>query len=307
MTEAGLNTVNLSMLNTFQQFILFLLIMLGSAIWVSIAVVHVRRRAFERRFTSIVEEKRQRDRLKRRDRSNSRSRLSFGRSFNRSGPEVDGSVVRGRVIKSDVNEGGATNGHLPGPIEMRELQIAENKSLAGIGARDMQESDSLDIEPSYTGPDPSQERAPLSIETGINRRITFASPTSPTRHRMHNKLFAMQGVGAAQNIQNHPMKTPRPIYPDDLPKLDGSDAEKPNRPIHSLLSGHLIGRNSQISGLSPAERDKLGGAEYRAVTILSVVVPLYFFLWQFLGCIGLGAYVAYNRSDATKVNSENPW
>lgn len=39
MTEAGLNTINLSQMNTFQQFILFLLILLGSAIWVSIAVV----------------------------------------------------------------------------------------------------------------------------------------------------------------------------------------------------------------------------------------------------------------------------
>ena len=44
MTEAGLNTVNLSELNTFQQFILFLLIMLGSAILVSIAVLQVRQR-----------------------------------------------------------------------------------------------------------------------------------------------------------------------------------------------------------------------------------------------------------------------
>lgn len=44
MTEAGLNTINLSELNTFQQFILFFLIMIGSAILMSIAVLKVRER-----------------------------------------------------------------------------------------------------------------------------------------------------------------------------------------------------------------------------------------------------------------------
>ena len=56
MTQAGLNTVNLSELNTFQQSILFVLIILGSAIFVSVLVVHVRRSAFENRFRRIVED-----------------------------------------------------------------------------------------------------------------------------------------------------------------------------------------------------------------------------------------------------------
>ena len=50
MTEAGLNTVNLSTLNSFQQVVLFLLIFIGSAIFVSAFVVFVRRRAFDERF-----------------------------------------------------------------------------------------------------------------------------------------------------------------------------------------------------------------------------------------------------------------
>ena len=94
MTEAGLNTVNLSQLNTFQQFILFLLILLGSAIWVSIAVVHVRRKAFERRFKNIVEQERQR----RRNRSTSRLKLSLPGSHSRSRQEADGILVSRRLI-----------------------------------------------------------------------------------------------------------------------------------------------------------------------------------------------------------------
>ena len=55
MTLAGLNTVNLSSLNTFHQFLLFCLVQLGSAIFVSAFVVHVRRKAFDRKFLDVEE------------------------------------------------------------------------------------------------------------------------------------------------------------------------------------------------------------------------------------------------------------
>jgi hypothetical protein len=54
MTEAGLNTVNLSTMTTFQQVILFLLICCGSQIFVSIATVLARKRVFESRFKHLV-------------------------------------------------------------------------------------------------------------------------------------------------------------------------------------------------------------------------------------------------------------
>lgn len=46
MTEAGLNTVNLSQMTTWQQTILFLLILLGSSIWVSFWTVAARKRTY---------------------------------------------------------------------------------------------------------------------------------------------------------------------------------------------------------------------------------------------------------------------
>ncbi|QBZ57355.1 hypothetical protein PoMZ_02279 [Pyricularia oryzae] len=54
MTETGLNTVNLSELNTWQQTILFLLIVCGGSVWVSIWTVLARKWAFERRFDELV-------------------------------------------------------------------------------------------------------------------------------------------------------------------------------------------------------------------------------------------------------------
>jgi len=54
MTEAGLNTVNLSTMTTFQQTLLWLLIVIGSAIFVSISTVLTRKRVFEQRFKGVV-------------------------------------------------------------------------------------------------------------------------------------------------------------------------------------------------------------------------------------------------------------
>ncbi|KAL4893678.1 putative cation transporter [Aspergillus ambiguus] len=56
ITGAGLNTVDLSTLNTFQQAILFCLLIVGHAIPISMTVLLVRRKAFERKFKGISQE-----------------------------------------------------------------------------------------------------------------------------------------------------------------------------------------------------------------------------------------------------------
>ena len=68
-----------------------------------------------------------------------------------------------------------------------------------------------------------------------------------------------------------------------------------------------VARNSQFSHLTEAEREQLGGVEYRAIELLSWVVPLYFFLFQLLGAVGLGAWVARNRPSTARDNGLNPW
>ena len=288
MTEAGLNTINLSQLNTFQQFILFLLILLGSAIWVSIAVVHVRRKAFERKFESIVEAGRQR----RRDRSN--SRLSLRRSKSLGEPERDqDDAERGRAI---ISEKHSLAEEPQGALSELERHLPDQPP----DAQDQVEI--LSIPGENKNP-----RSSLNIDTGLARRITFASPSSPTRARQHARILSMQGVGARQNIYNHPKETPRPIYPNMTPVTE-NDANGNGTTSHlGAPSSGSIGRNSTFAGLTLAERDRLGGVEYQAVTILAVLVPTYFVLWQLLGCIGLGAYVASKRADTAKVNAENPW
>ncbi|KAI5294900.1 hypothetical protein KEM52_002905 [Ascosphaera acerosa] len=58
MTLSGLNTINLSDLNTFQQVVLFILTIIGSPVLVSAVVVMVRKQAFEDQFKSLAEEQR---------------------------------------------------------------------------------------------------------------------------------------------------------------------------------------------------------------------------------------------------------
>lgn len=300
MTEAGLNTVNLSQMNTFQQFILFLLIVLGSAIWVSIAVVYVRKKAFEQRFKSIVGEERQRQR----DRSSPRRRLSLPSSRSRTRPEVDGVVVRGRVLNSEKDVVEEADGHLYHPNN--QPQPDGNISL-NTSHRPKLEPGAEDVEADNLSFDPARAGQPLSIDTNVTRRIAFASPASPTRLRRNRRILSMQGVGARQNIENHPITSPRPTHFDEIPRTDEGNAERLRLLRNGIFSGAVVGRNSQFSHLSLAEREKIGGVEYRAVTYLAVIVPLYFVLSQLLGCIGLGAYVASKRSNTTEVNAENPW
>ncbi len=57
MTQAGLNTVNLSSLNTFQQCLLLFHIICGNQIFVSAFVVLVRKQAFHSRFKKATKEK----------------------------------------------------------------------------------------------------------------------------------------------------------------------------------------------------------------------------------------------------------
>lgn len=298
MTEAGLNTINLSQLNTFQQFILFLLILLGSAIWVSIAVVHVRKKAFERRFKSIDEEHRQR----RRNRSFSRRRLSLPNSHLRPMPEVDGVVVRGRAITSEKDLAQEVDGKSTHSCD----QPQPNGNTSAIN-RCFPESDAEEFKADNSDFDSNQAGQPSSIDTPLTRRITFRSPASPTRDRRPGRMLSMEGAGARQNVENHPSGSSKPTDFNGLSRLDEGNAGDLPLPPHRILSQASIGRNSQFSNLSLAEREAIGGVEYRAITYLAFIVPVYFVLWQLLGCIGLGAYVASKRASTTDINAENPW
>ncbi|EOO02380.1 putative cation transporter protein [Phaeoacremonium minimum UCRPA7] len=176
MTEAGLNTVNLSQMTTWQQIMLCLLIMLGSSIWVSIWTVAARLHVFEQRFAAIVKAEREKNKR---------------------------------------------------PIPLLQRFSTFRKSVT--------------------------------------------TPAGDSK---------LPGTGTR------------------MPQTIASD---------NFLTGRAAGRNGQFHDLTTEEREHLGGCEYRALKVLAVIVPLYFFLWQLLGCVGLGAWMAYNQPNTARENGINPW
>lgn len=59
ITSTGLTVRNLSTLNTAQQILIWILIVVGSPTFISVSVVWVRRRAFESKFANVIYGKRQ--------------------------------------------------------------------------------------------------------------------------------------------------------------------------------------------------------------------------------------------------------
>lgn len=154
----------------------------------------------------------------------------------------------------------------------------------------------------------------IDLPNGTRRKrgITFAqpNPVSPTTQIAPlARIFSMQGVGARHDIPNHPLRIARP---ENSPSPIEEDQEKSKFADLADLIYHfsipgMVGRNSHFSGLGFEDRQRLGGVEYRALEILFIVVPLYYFSWQILAAIGMGAWVANNGRELTEGNGLNPW
>ncbi|KAK1977789.1 cation transporter [Colletotrichum cereale] len=206
MTEAGLNTVNLSEMTVWQQVMLWLLIIVGSSVWVSIWTVLARKHVFEKSLREIVRAEEERDRQ---------------------------------------------HGRLP----------TFNSSGAAAGAKG---------EASGTG---VMELVGSNQARAVSNHIAVDTPENLTRRSTHSV----------------------------------SSSTKPTRPWLSFLSSAKEGRNSQFHSLTASERSRLGGHEYRALRLLAVVVPLYSVLWQVLGSLALGAWIANNMPTVATSNGANPW
>ncbi|ESZ94052.1 hypothetical protein SBOR_5578 [Sclerotinia borealis F-4128] len=337
MTEAGLNTVDLSTMTTFQQVVLWLLIVVGSAIWVSVATVRMRKRAFEVRFGEVVG-RGKREREKRRG----RGRAGGG------GKSVDGEglVVEGKWGDGNENENGIGNGggneNENGIGNGNGNSNKNGNELVGGGTWKSPSNGSGDIlemkEGSKTQPvgeknddDCMTAISEVSPHDGVPKdtgdHITFASDAYPA-----NVNGPEKGKGKAKDVTNGSPKngntTPAQSTTFQLPLTTSENTtlkhrlHETNNPLHysqtgqqdlaplqypSYLNSNTTGRNAQFHGLSRVEREHLGGVEYRAISFLAWLVPLYFILWQVLGGIGLGAYMAYNKANVALENGINPW
>ncbi|KAL3418100.1 cation transporter [Phlyctema vagabunda] len=256
MTEAGLNTVNLSTMTTFQQFILWFLIMIGSSIWVSIFTVLTRKRVFESRFKHVVKSHRASRKMRRRSLSASRE------------VPVDARLAQSQKEVEPVDNSDFESRH-----------SMPRDPISGL-ARDL-----VAAQPSDLGDDEIHPAQPNS------RALTF-----PADVGANQKTSSYQSSGIAGVIKRASKSTET---------IEGNAATNTQYP--SYLTRYNTGRNARFYDLSQKERDHLGGVEYRAISMLAYIVPVYFVLWQLIGCLGMGAYMAYNKPNVALSNGINPW
>ncbi|TVY91016.1 High-affinity potassium transport protein, partial [Lachnellula willkommii] len=326
MTEAGLNTVNLSTMSTAQQVLLWVLILMGSAVFVSVGTVFTRKRVFEQRFRHIV--KTQKEGRRERRRSLSLGRDGEGevgkrlRGLRREDEQVDRQEFESRHSRPrDPTPGPSATGSAGGGMKLQQLDRGgrNEEALVDEQARADQEGPGL--------------QNPVSLQ--VTPHVQFQD------EHHHHRIRSFEGIGAHPNP--HPNSSAytqsshvhaAPSNEDDAraglshrqPYFSQEEKESPNAYAHAstelgegiqagldtsqypdYLTRHTTGRNAQFYGLSKAEREHLGGVEYRAITLLAYVVPLYFVAWQVLGCVGLGAYMAYNKAGVARGNGINPW
>ncbi|OKL64352.1 hypothetical protein UA08_00974 [Talaromyces atroroseus] len=262
------HSVNLSTVNSFQQAILFCLILLGHPILISSTVLFVRKRAFESRFRTIVE-------------AHARKRSAAAHA-----------IHLPRIVKRNL-------GADPNTPVSRDARLEQNhQTLDGIN---------------QLAPGGSLANTKTVFETEVRDAEATGWATdddqvtihSPIRDRSRHRMFPMAGVGARPDARDPRDAAPGVVVDEDRrPSL----IETLNKNSQKYFSSRaFISRNSQFHGLTPNEREKLGGVEYKAICFLSIIVPLYFILFNTLGFIGLGTWITVNRPDVARTNGLDPF
>ncbi|KAM0720626.1 hypothetical protein Q7P37_004763 [Cladosporium fusiforme] len=284
MTLSGLSTINLSTINTFQQVLVFLLIMFGSAIFVSAFVVQVRKRAFEKKFQIIIEKERHKDGTRRRT-------FSLHRTSNHELRDVARASAASGFQDADAGE-------LPGQsvIPPTSPEMPSNGTKSGA------------LSVSAIADDGEDSIYPSHLTFSKNTRFRAGSASQQSSSRRHRHSFGMQSIDAASGLPEGAFDSngPRPVSSIRHSEHTANGDKHDLRRYFNATEG-WISRNSQFHGLTERERERLGGYEYRAVSLLAWLVPAYYILFQLLGCLGCAAWVAHNRPDTALENGLNPW
>ncbi|KAK3295239.1 cation transport protein-domain-containing protein [Chaetomium fimeti] len=255
LTATGMNTVNLSEMSLGQQIILFLSLMLGHPILISLWTVLFRRHVFEKRFRAIVKAERAR-------------KLKAGSTI---------------WLYSGFSD-------LLALARMRSMGKTESKDdstkkLPGLGTR------IPPGQPSESGAQgPEKDGEEHDVEAGLAPAPKSGVPNLP----------GAKGIA----------------FLEPPPRVNGN-AKKPTIPSEEDRTAEVrnflqekrknVGRNGEFFNLTLKEREYLGGVEYRAVEVLVVTVAMYYVLWQLLGAIALGTWLAVNEPEIATTNGQNPW
>jgi hypothetical protein len=261
---------------------------------VSSSILHIRKKAFENKFSELIQ--RRRDRLPLVPR-----RLNF-------------TLTRRSSTQLKDREAAIASGAVRGSAITPTTEKADTKPFSDPSDRIASSDDSADGEHTTANGHitlPADEEKKVEDEP---THITFADQQSPTagnearmRPLRHSaSFFEGRGVGA-RRLQNHPRHA-RPVDFHEHAWDSAVDDEEPRGPWSSKMHKYVetvngyLGRNSSFHNLSEKERRLLGGIEYDAIELLSWLVPAYFILFQLLGAIGVGVWIVVNEPNMTRQN-----
>ena len=254
---------------------------MGSAIFVSGFVVLVRKRAFEKKFRIVIERERRKDGSRRRTTSLQR------------GAGVELGVLRGGEAEA---EAGLRDGKLSAEGSGRGLRSAAN----GVSSK-MTSKEKFSVESAVVD-DGDETASPPHLTFSQDTRFRRGSAPEGSPRRRSRSSHSLNDEAAESTAA----QTLRPAI-SIAHSANSAEGDKTDPKKFLDTSAGWISRNSQFHSLTERERERLGGYEYRAVALLAWLVPAYSIMFQLLGCLGCGAWVAYNRPDTATANGINPW
>ncbi|KAI6533849.1 hypothetical protein MCOR05_006554 [Pyricularia oryzae] len=282
-TGSGLNTVNLSELIVAQQAILFVMMVIGSPVLVSLFTIWFRFRIFEKRFDRIVEAERERRRRKR----------ATGAMLGMAG------AMAGLPVMSTFGAGPRTKPQSPEERAKNDAFELSKPKSPRPGDVERLQAESPKLSPTTNPNTMAMHPQVAAMHTNFQENDAASLPPSPRpappsgqsyRHRQPLSPLGRPATATAKN---------------GTTEAGGETGFDFRTFVHKHK--HSIGRNGQFFDLDDDQREYLGGVEYRALKLLFVIVAIYFVVLQILGAITLGAWLAVHGRAATAVNAQDPW
>lgn len=252
---------------------------MGSAIFVSSAVIHVRKQAFEKKLQELADSRER--------------RLLRPLAFTFSSKRHSVSSNSKLNTRLDTNRGRAT-------METSK-DAEENNANQTVETNGMTEDAMKDSDIDEPGVPSSRMRIQFADDVNLPPTANLESGVRSRRQSL-SRILSNTGVGA-HSIYNHPRTAlPSMLSLNDPGFTSQMRKSRLNKYVDSV-NGY-IGRNSQFHHLTEEERRVLGGIEYDAICLLSWLVPTYFVLFQLFGAIGCGAWMQINRPSLAYTNGK---
>ncbi|KAK0624020.1 potassium transporter [Immersiella caudata] len=286
-TESGLNTIDVKALKTYQQLVIYFIPIITNLGFIQPVVIAVRLYSFKRKLKGVKREKS--------PQNSSDATTQHSHDGENAKPLVD-SKLEGTgeserkphiMFSPDTNLPRETDKglYVPPPPERRS-KTGDPSTPNATSRHANHDDDDDDDDEDAIKPIPAEGTA-----DGLMRR----------RHSAHEepRIFSARSLEKAASSLF--VVSPAQVYERR------SDVSALSRPLNlpSLSKTVTLGRNSRFHNLTEADREKLGGLEYRALKLLLPITLGYFFGLHLLGVICLAPWIHNAPSKYTEWLASN--